>query len=362
MMLRLALIAMLVGLLIAGLTPFEFTPENRVNWSIPGPGVQFRIPGAAHSEFSVETGRSRAPEALTVHLLVEANELVDSRVATLLTLVDGNDPAPLVFGQWMDTFLIRLRDPSAEPGGYREVRAPGSLAVGKQMLLSVRIDPARGTTIFAGDAAHPRTFLRSEALPVDSFEGRLLLGCREDGSGFWRGRFMGLVVLEGAPSNPEIYHARERLRRDGFGSFARAPGVIGLYLFDEGSGESVRNLASAGGLGPLSMPRIFTPLAPRFLFLPKLEALLSHSFRSDIVLNLLGFIPFGILTAHWLRGRGRVGRVRIIVLTLLLGAFLSFFIELVQYWIPARRSTLTDLVLNTLGAMLGASLALLRRR
>ncbi len=362
MMLRIALISMAACLLFAGLAPFEFSIDNRAHWAIPGPGVQIEAPGALYSARGIETDGGAMPAALTFHLWIEAEERVGSRIATLLALVDGDEPAALTFGQWSDTFLVRIRGSSADSHGYREVRAPGGLLIGQETLVSVRIDPLRGTTIFTGSAENPQTFSRSEVLPTAPFSGRLLLGCRQDGGGFWRGRYLGLVVQDGALSNEEIREQRVRLSRESFTSPVRAHGVRAHYRFAAGHGESVHNFAVSGALGPLQIPTRFVPLAPPFLLVPRLEALLTPWFAADLLLNLLGFIPLGVLTAWWLREREGIQRTRILLVSLLLGACISLVIEVVQYWIPFRQSTLLDLAMNSLGALSGAALGLLRRR
>jgi len=73
----------------------------------------------------------------------------------------------------------------------------------------------------------------------------------------------------------------------------------------------------------------------------------------DTALNLVMFIPFGVLLTLALNaGRGRV--LASVARSGLLGFLLSLVIEATQYFIPARFPSSSDLVLNTLGAALGA--------
>jgi len=46
------------------------------------------------------------------------------------------------------------------------------------------------------------------------------------------------------------------------------------------------------------------------------------------------------------------------VLTVFVGALVSLTIEIIQAWLPNRVSSMTDLLTNTFGALLGAVLAL----
>lgn len=72
---------------------------------------------------------------------------------------------------------------------------------------------------------------------------------------------------------------------------------------------------------------------------------------SDIFANLALFLPFGFLGWRFLQGR----RLR---LARLLGAALtlSLIVEVLQLALPARRSSATDVVVDGLGALLGAGI------
>lgn len=69
----------------------------------------------------------------------------------------------------------------------------------------------------------------------------------------------------------------------------------------------------------------------------------------DIYVNFFGFIPFGVLLMLFF------GRRLSIVHIMLLGAALSLSIETLQILLP-RHPSVTDLVLNTIGAGVGAAL------
>ena len=76
---------------------------------------------------------------------------------------------------------------------------------------------------------------------------------------------------------------------------------------------------------------------------------------SDMVANVLAYIPFGLFLVRWRRDRAR--RLDAIVIPALIGASLSFGIEYSQQFLPGRVASLTDLLANTLGTVIGASLA-----
>jgi VanZ family protein len=81
------------------------------------------------------------------------------------------------------------------------------------------------------------------------------------------------------------------------------------------------------------------------------------STRGDIFANLLLYLPFGAALAWALPQRGTaLGRL---VLATLCGAALSFAVELTQVFLVRRVATYADVVNNTIGTFIGASLALL---
>jgi VanZ family protein len=80
----------------------------------------------------------------------------------------------------------------------------------------------------------------------------------------------------------------------------------------------------------------------------------------DVAINVVGYIPLGgLLALTALRtGRGRYA----IVLPLLLGGVLSASMETLQTLLPMRVPSKEDLILNALGALLGAVATLLLER
>lgn len=83
--------------------------------------------------------------------------------------------------------------------------------------------------------------------------------------------------------------------------------------------------------------------------LPKL----GFEVANDLIANILGYLPFGLIMclAHLRSGRGPLVSA---VLTVLAGSAMSYVIELVQYTIPSRVPSITDWLLNTLGMAWGA--------
>jgi len=72
----------------------------------------------------------------------------------------------------------------------------------------------------------------------------------------------------------------------------------------------------------------------------------------DKILNTIMFMPFGILLA--LRRIGNVSKIGILLLIPFWGFAFSLGIEATQFFFPPRTPSASDVMLNTLGAFLGA--------
>lgn len=82
----------------------------------------------------------------------------------------------------------------------------------------------------------------------------------------------------------------------------------------------------------------------------------ARTSRTDVLANLLLYLPLGALLSFALPARWSAARVAFIAT--LLGALLALSLETAQLFEPRRVSSLTDLVLNTVGTFAGAVLAL----
>jgi len=77
--------------------------------------------------------------------------------------------------------------------------------------------------------------------------------------------------------------------------------------------------------------------------------------RSDLLVNFLVYLPFGLLVTRLLRARLLpAGSIALATLSALL---LSFTLEYLQGFLPGRVSSPVDLLTNTIGALVGALLA-----
>jgi Glycopeptide antibiotics resistance protein len=84
--------------------------------------------------------------------------------------------------------------------------------------------------------------------------------------------------------------------------------------------------------------------------------------RVELLANIAVFIPFGFFLAEFLTTRKRIGGWRRIGLSALVGFGLSLCVECLQLVFKVGWFELTDLVMNTVGAAVGAGLSVGWRR
>jgi VanZ family protein len=120
-----------------------------------------------------------------------------------------------------------------------------------------------------------------------------------------------------------------------------------FYDFSKVEDGVVRDGSGNGHALQIPDGRVF--VAPGFADLE-----LSPTSATDLLINLLGFVPFGFLLSLWLSSRGNT-RFNLLVVCFC-SALLSASIELSQAWIPTRDSSLLDFLLNTVGTLAGVGL------
>jgi VanZ family protein len=78
--------------------------------------------------------------------------------------------------------------------------------------------------------------------------------------------------------------------------------------------------------------------------------------RADILANILLYLPFGFFAMQSLRRRTAIWQVAAVTFA---GMVLSTAMELLQFYVPGRDSSLADIGSNTLGSLLGAGAGVL---
>ncbi len=117
--------------------------------------------------------------------------------------------------------------------------------------------------------------------------------------------------------------------------------------------EGKRAFDHAGEKYDLEIPSRMQILDKNVLSLTWDRLNFDSRFIRDIIINLIGFIPLGFfLNATFVKAGGSFKRHGVLI-TIVLCFTVSLSIETLQAWMPSRSSDCLDLLLNTLGALLG---------
>ena len=125
---------------------------------------------------------------------------------------------------------------------------------------------------------------------------------------------------------------------------------MALYRFDERWGRVTHSEITGGP--DLDIPTPFQIPYHAFLRAPWTE--LGGADWKDVAINVVGFIPFGFCFLSFLLSTRRSRRAALT--TMIVGALVSLAFEVLQWYIPSRHSSVTDLITNVTGTGLGVML------
>jgi VanZ family protein len=352
-------IAICAGYFFVGLWPCEFHPRNNLGWRPGASGTFFGWPSIIYSERWFDLGRTAAPPAgagaVTIELYVASEHRPAREVGSILTLYDGELPENLVIAQWKYDLL--LRTPSNDARGrrtFREFGIDAGLYPGTRRFLGLASGPG-GTVIYVDGVpakAFPRLTLHPETL-----RGRLILGDSPQGNRRWAGKMFGVAIFSRTLTAYEMARHQRLWTGSQPHQLRSEAGLSALYFLDERSGNTVPDRSPARN--PLLIPESYQVLSKTFLVSPWEDPHPYFSDTGDVVINVVGFIPFGFFYFIYRDQVGPGRRFRSAALTMTASGIISLAIELIQVYLPTRSSSLTDLICNVGGSFIGLIMALL---
>jgi len=181
------------------------------------------------------------------------------------------------------------------------------------------------------------------SLSCDDLQGTVVLGTSPVDDASWEGQLRQVAISRTSISGERVLAVPD-------GSTSGTEQALAIYNFREGSGNVVRSSVPGGPV--LNIPSRYTILNKTVLTPPSLDN------SEDILVNIFGFVPFGLLVMSFLGDTAGPGSAA--GCTFLLGAAVSLAIELAQVHLSVRSSDLTDVITNCLGTLIGLGLCSLR--
>jgi hypothetical protein len=288
--------------------------------------------------------------SLTIELAIQADKNWRRSAPVILAVDDGQPCERLKIVQWTSTLIVqsRLRN-SCQYDRARQIGIGDALLEGKSRFITITSDP-KGTAAFIDGQLKDWRKGPSLLNHDEMISGRLVLGNSADGKRSWTGKLSTLAIYDQALSSGEVLQHFEAWHDKGSLPYPGNSSLLAFYRFDEKAGPIVKDHSGLGN--DLILPERFAPLHRQTLTLPWEDFHASKSYAMDVAINILGFIPFGFYISWYLQERG-IARLRVVMVVMALGTGTSFFIEILQAYLPARSSQLTDVLTNTGGTAVG---------
>ena len=343
----LALAGYILLILAAGLNPRSHPFRNDANIENEGTGLRFQGNGLAFTPpFAIAQAGDQSMDAT---ILVAVNpDPAATRGFQFISTITGEHPVDQwLLGQWHDQLLVMTGDDYDHSEKKPRLTTAIDDTADSYLLLAIRLDQSGAALYLNGERVSSQAV--GISLPSDPSGLRLVLGNDPDGRYPWSGSMAGFALYEVAMDSVEL----KRLWRlwSEPQQFSGLPKTGAVIFHDFLNAENEDGVILDGSVNGhhLQIPddRVF--IAPRFA-----DFELSLTPTTDLLVNLLGFIPFGYLLSLWWSNR-RNKRISLFMVCFC-SALLSGSIECSQAWIPARDSNLLDFLLNILGALAGAGL------
>jgi hypothetical protein len=345
--LRFTAVFLLLGILYAGLKPFK-APLNGARLVSNPAGVEFESPGTL---FTKSLLAPPGASGRTLELWIKPK--IAQGGAVVLALFDPDAPRFLSLTQDRYDFHLDVQPTSA----WRSVRTDifplrRLMMHGDSAFLMLSFGADRVMVYRDGYLIATR---RWDFSPQE-LSGQLVLGNSPIFHNSWLGLIRQTAVYDRSLNAAEAKRHYLLSVQGNQKELAQDPECVSMYVFDQNSGGTIKNQARRDYdlvIPPkymLQRPTLLDPVWRSFSW--------SAWFWSDAALNIAGFIPLGFTLCAVLAVHTNDRRARL--LAFLFGTAVSVAIEAAQWNLPTRDSSMTDVITNSFGTLLGANLFLFR--
>lgn len=342
-------IVAVVAILCATLWPFNPWPVNQVTWLPDGNGIQLGHDGVVVSERPLQPPpEPSAGKSCSIELLLRTGSMEVSD--TILGFYVPGHSTHLLVRQWMDGLLIS-HDSADARGKVREAKLDVNHAfrVGELLLVTITSGPS-GTVVYR-NATHAQSFPKF-TIARNELAGQIVLGTSPVDYRPWTGEIRGLALYSRELTPAEVSRDYAGWTAVGAANPPNLDGALARYSFGERTGREIRS--SVPTAPTLEIPVSFNVPHKAILKSAVKEYDPNRLYVNDILANIAGFVPLGAIFCVYFSLRH--SRVQAILNATLVGASLSFAVEILQACIPRRFSGTTDIITNTLGALLGGAI------
>lgn len=341
----------IIIIFIVGLWPFSFHPKNEVEWLQDKNGIHFYGRGITYTPESFDLKSLLKNNSVAFEILLEPSGKATSNTGHILSLYDGIETEIIIFRQWKYNLeIFRNKNIASDKNiSKNRIGLRDALMSGTKRLITVSSEKQVTKIYIDGKLAksYPKfNLILNNEMPV-----QLILGNSPTGKNPWNGKLFGLAIYNQSLTEDKIFQNYESWLK--YNAPLKNGLIVMLFLFDEYSGTVAHNSA---GNQHLLIPEKFKVLQKSAFALPSKDFRLSISFFTDVLINILGFIPFGFFLSAHLKNK-LLSHFSAYFITIIAGGIISLSIELIQVYLPTRSSSLTDLICNVFGTILGIVLS-----
>ena len=337
-------LAVLCAILALGLWPFH-SPENTVTWLSNRNGLRFGKYGTVFSSRSLSATHPQDSLEASVEIWLQPHRIWNS--GTFLAFYCSSNLFQFSLRQSQAKLLVRTETGNDHSGAKTaEFYVDDVFRKGQPVFITVTSGRQEVCVYTDGVLVARR---RSFPLSAREFTGGLVLADSLGQPDNWSGQLLGLAIYHVQLTAEQVLQNYAIWRQNSLSNLVEDEHPVALYLFDEHLGRVVRDKAKSGV--ELLIPERYQVLHKIALKPVWNEFQMSRSYWSAALKNIVGFIPFGFCFYAYLATVLPVKRLTLV--TVALGAAVSFTIEILQAFLPTRDSGTTDLITNALGTWIG---------
>ena len=187
-----------IGILLAGLWPFQFHPKNEVKWLNGRNGIHFGRRGMAYIPRSVYgPHRPILPgRPVSIELVVIPAKKRNGSISRILTLFADGNRQFFTIAQWKSNLIFRAAPQGSDMhDDFNEMSAKDILI--KNIPRFLTITSMEGSTKIYADGRMVKAKRNFPILPTDvSASGKLVLGISPTGNGPWTGEILFLAIYD----------------------------------------------------------------------------------------------------------------------------------------------------------------------
>jgi len=316
-------------MLTVGLRPHSSFSNQWVEFDPSGKQTVFKHYGLATGELQPSVSSSVFNQSFVLSMTTVLHEAPDNRFQILAQIDSPNSSDPLIIGQWRARLIVLSGRDFRNEKEHPRVSTNLIEHIGTSVDIEI-IFTSNTTKLLVNELR----VAEGPAIPFTKEPSRITVGNAPDGLYGWAGSMRAFSI--------------ESTLADSLNS---------QFLFDKNDFPMIRN--SAGSRYNLKVPRPGKFPDRNWIGSLRIDQLFKNNVK-DIIINFLGFMPFGFLASFLLAFRVADIKHQLTVFPLavltvgLCGLLFSLSIEITQAYIPGRSPHVHDVILNSLGATGGA--------